>query len=184
MKNKFFQFFAVIISTFFLADQYAHSGTRIILEAENASDIQPPVVVIDAENPQNAKAAKGASGGKYIEIAQGVGKPAEGGLPGNATLNFRIEKGGDYYIWARCFWQDGCGNSFFMQIDEKPPFIFGQDSTYETWHWIKAPKLLTPVKLTKGEHKITIRNREDGIRIDQFVITDNSRYIPVDIEEP
>jgi len=184
MKLHFLSLFLSGVLGIFFNSQSMLAETRIVLEAEDAIDVQPPVLIIDASLPQKTKPATGASGNKYIEIAQGAGKPSEGGEYGNAVLKFKIDNTGAYYIWARCFWQDGCGNSFIMQINEMRPFTFGQDSTYGTWHWVKAPKQIMPIKLEKGEHKLAIRNREDGIRIDQFIITDDPRFIPVDIEEP
>ena len=162
----------------------AAAQDRIVLEAENSTDLKEPLVIIDASKPEVAKPAQGASGNKYLEIAQGKGKPAEGGTPGQAVLKFTVKKAGTYTLWCRCFWQDGCGNSFLMQLDDQPTFIFGQDATYDVWHWVKAPAKLSQFKLSRGDHKLVIQNREDGVRIDQVVFVNDARYVPVDVEDP
>jgi hypothetical protein len=38
------------------------------------------------------------------------------------------------------------------------------------------------VKLAKGKNKVYLLNREDGIRFDQMLVTDDLNYSPVGIE--
>lgn len=156
---------------------------RVLIEAETATDLQEPLAIIDAAKPDAVQVAKGASGDKYLEVAPGKGKPAEGAPTGQAALKFTVAKAGTYVLWARCFWQDGCGNSVTMQLDDKPAFTFGQDSTYNAWHWVKVPPPLAQMKLSRGEHKLVLRNREDGVRFDQILLVNDARYVPVDIED-
>ena len=53
-----------------------------------------------------------------------------------------------------------------------------EDATYQTWHWVKGPKLT----LTAGQHTIRMQNREDGARMDQFMLVNSTRYVPTRVE--
>jgi hypothetical protein len=59
-----------------------------------------------------------------------------------------------------------------------------EDSTYKTWHWVHSPPRLPQLALPAGPCTLTVQNREDGVRIDQLLLTTDRRYIPVDIETP
>ncbi|MGC9320004.1 MAG: hypothetical protein ACP5KN_18375, partial [Armatimonadota bacterium] len=50
--------------------------------------------------------------------------------------------------------------------------------TYQKWHWVKGPRL----QLSAGVHTIRFQNKEDGAKLDQFMLTNNSRYVPVRAE--
>ena len=55
------------------------------------------------------------------------------------------------------------------------PAIFGKDGTYQVWHWVKGKTY----NLTAGWHYIRFQNRQDGARLDEFLLTTDSRYVPV-----
>ena len=161
----------------------AGSG-RVCLEAETAS-ITEPIEVI-AHDPQASsadKVAAAASGGSYLQIAQGKGNPPDM-TNGTARLGFHIEEPGRYEFWCRVWWGDECSNSFGMQIDDAAPFTFGQNGTYKRWHWFKGPPRLKQLELAAGEHVLLISNREDGVKLDQVLLVRSRRYVPVGIEEP
>ena len=61
MKNTSFAFFILAGLVTLSTVQFSFSGNRIVLEAENAADVQPPFFVIDASTPVNKKAAAGIS---------------------------------------------------------------------------------------------------------------------------
>lgn len=153
----------------------------ICFEAESGFDLEPPARI----GPVNAAVpgmppADGASGGKYIEIPQGAGNPPAV-TTGSIAYRFTIAKAGTYYLWCRAWWLDECGNSVGVQVNELPPFTLG-DSTFKTWHWVKAPPRLKQLNLAAGEHTLMLLNREDGVRIDQILLTTDRRFVPVDAE--
>lgn len=151
-------------------------GQEIVFEAENAEKTVSPVRIVKIEN-EKSKQNK-VSGNKFIEIKQGAGTGAKAG--GSATYKFKVTTAGNYYLWARVWWLDSCGNSFMVKLNNGPSFTFGNDNTYQNWHWVKARVKL---KLKKGEQTLQISNREDGIKIDQFFITSDREHIPVGIEK-
>ena len=138
---------------------------------------------VNAAAPPGGNAAAvlaDSSGGQYLEIPEGVGKPPD--VNGDATLEFSLEKAGTYVLWCRVWWLDGCGNSIGIAIDGGKDFTFGQDATYKKWHWVKSPPRLEQLTLPAGKHTLKLMNREDGIAIDQILFTTNTRYVPVGIE--
>ncbi len=48
------------------------------------------------------------------------------------------------------------------------------DATYQQWHWVRGHKF----DLSNGYHRIRFQNREDGAKLDQFLLTTSSRYVP------
>jgi len=157
-----------------------HTGkpdeTSIFIEAEEfTGELEPPMTV--SEDPD-------ASGGKCIHIEGGSGAPGGKnpvtGIPyparhGAAAYQFTVQTAGKYRFWGRKFWEDGCGNSFTLLVNGLPPVIFGQDGTYDSWEWLAAPVLFD---LPAGENVIEILNREDGVRLDKFLLTTHLDFVP------
>jgi len=125
------------------------------------------------------KPVKGAVEQAYLEVPLGAGKPPKV-KAGMAKIALEIPADGGYTFWLRTYWEGECSNTLQVQIDEQPPFLVGGDATYHSWHWIKFPvsKLTPAPKLTKGSHTITILHREDGVRLDQLLLTTSPRFVP------
>jgi hypothetical protein len=162
----------------------ARADETICLDAASARSIEAPMEIVAASNaPLDIRDTimKGASGGRYLEIAQGKGNPPKREA-GQAVFTVTVPADGDYTLWCRAFWSDECGNSFLINLDQAKPFIIGEDSTFKTWHWVKAPVRLKQLTLTKGVHALTVRNREDGVCLNQLLLTSDKQYVPVDVE--
>lgn len=178
MKPLFCAFFLLACGS------VSQAGMNILIEAGSAREIHAPMRLVklsDDTSEKPAKPIKGAAHDTYLEIPQGAGKPPA--VNGDASLPFKIDQKGTYYLWARVWWMDGCGNSFELSIDDGKAFILGQDATYNRWHWVKIKARLSQLKLDVGEHVLKIANREDGVAVDQILLTRNKRYVPVGIEE-
>jgi hypothetical protein len=52
-------------------------------------------------------------------------------------------------------------------------------STYGEWQWHRCNRLLD---LEAGENLIEVLNREDGVRLDKFILTADLDFIPQGIE--
>ena len=160
-----------------------HAGDAICFEAESMVGVTEPMELVDAaKTPSDGivKAVKGASGAKYLQIAIGKGKAPK--VSCQTTFAFDVDKEAPYYLWCRVWWDGECSNSFTMTLDDGLPFIFGEDATYNAWHWVKAPPRLKQLNLSKGRHTLTIKNREDGVRLDQILLTVDKSHVPVDTE--
>jgi hypothetical protein len=70
-------------------------------------------------------------------------------------------------VWFRVWWQDGCGNSLAAGIDGALPLLVGNDGTYNAWHWVHG----FDADLAAGAHVLALAPREDGIRLDQILVT-------------
>jgi hypothetical protein len=162
----------------------ARAGDAVCFDAVTAEKIEAPMAIAAASNAPaeyRDQLVKGASGGLYLQIAQGKGYPPNV-TTGMALFTFTVAQDGDYYLWCRTWWLDECGNSFSMSIDDARPFIFGEDSTFKSWHWVRASLRLKQLTLTKGKHTLTVRNREDGVYLNQILLTLDKKYVPVDVE--
>lgn len=157
----------------------------ICFEAESSADVSAPVKAArpGTRSPAtDAQALRAASGRGYLEIPEGSGNPPEI-KAGSARFAFDIREAGKYYLWCRVWWDNECGNSLRIGIDEARSFTFGQDATYKRWHWVKAPPRLKQLNLSRGGHALTVLNREDGIKLDQLLLVNSRHYVPVGIEE-
>ena len=148
------------------------NARRIVVEAEDieAGSIELPMVL--EHHPD-------ASGGRCLSVPGGAGKPGYGAgagkeVFGKAVYSVDIPSSGDYVFHGRAFWMNGCGNSFKLVIDQSRAQAFS-DQLYDKWHWVRGPTF----ELSAGTHHITILNREDGVKLDQFLLTTDTGYRPV-----
>mgnify|MGYP001472022611 CR=1 FL=1 len=151
------------------------AGHRLCLEAESGERLEAPAVVV-------SNGVEGASGA-YVEIPEGAGNPPKV-QAGKVSFSFNTPADASYTLWARVWWEGECSNSFTVGIDDQPAFLFGENATYKAWHWVKYPvsRTAAPIKLAKGRHTLTFHNREDGVRLDQVLLSADKRFVPVDIE--
>jgi len=117
------------------------------------------------------------SGRGYLEIPWDRNKTK--GL-GSATYRIRVTKPGLYYLWARTFWQNGCGNSISVKVNGQAPVILGEDGTYDHWHWVGGT---ARVKLNAGLNTFEVQNRETGVRVDQVFLCESANYAPAGIRK-
>ncbi|MBS3150145.1 hypothetical protein J4455_05685 [Candidatus Woesearchaeota archaeon] len=141
------------------------------LETEYATIGLPMAVYNDSQ----------ASNGRYIGsyVSDGYGQ-----------LQFIISNPGIYYLWMRTKWSGGSSNSLFVSVDNQPEIEFGNDYTFNGWHWINSfqshevPEIVT-LQLSAGSHLIKIRGREAGglFGVDKILLTGNPNYIPNELGE-
>lgn len=136
---------------------------KICFEAENTTSIKPSLAkMLPGKSPFY-------SGNGFIDIP--LSAPAKVGA---ATYKINVTVPGNYFLFARAFYSAGGGNSISILVNGVP-LVLGEDGTYAKWHWISNP---TPVRLKKGINNFTLTNRETGVRIDQFFLTNDSAYEP------
>jgi hypothetical protein len=188
----------IILIQLVTATCLVHAQSHVCFEAESSTNIVPLMQIGGPEIAVTNKAwttTTGASGNRYIDVPQSPvtniaekadskakSKP-EKVIPGSASFEFDVSEAGPHQLWCLVWWFDSCGNSASISIDGAKPFSFGQDRTYKRWHWIKAPPRLKQLNLKKGRHKMVFSVREDGIRIDQILITNDEDFVPVGIED-
>ncbi len=116
-------------------------------------------------------------------------------------------KEGEYVFWARCWFSNSCADSFYFSIDRDDPVDKNGDGDYDdtgdlngpeemahptwkVWKWVEFRS--KTFRLKPGKHVLKIFNREDGIKIDQFLLAlvdpatgdREDAYYPVEVEEP
>jgi hypothetical protein len=152
------------------------------------------VIAVEAESgeieaPVRIAGDTGTSGSKCIEVPEGAGKPAsDDEVLGRAVYrNVSVPEKGEYRMYCRVSWWDACGNSFKFVFDpgtvrervvlaEDPNWMPGD--AWGEWHWSGPRK----VKLDAGTHVVEVRNKEDGVRLDGFILTLDRRYVPQGIQ--
>jgi arylsulfatase A-like enzyme len=141
-------------------------------EAEHADTIISPLETASDED---------ASKGQYLYTPNGTGNhytPA----PAMATYTVTIPQPDIYIMWGQVMVTDLRDNSFFMQVDNGPDYLWEIEQG-KNWHWDKVndhKNKLDPVMfyLTSGIHTIKIKVREDGTKLDRILLTNDQTFVP------
>ena len=140
-------------------------SAKVCFEAEKPVKIESPLRKVMGQG-------SAVSGGGFLEIPWDQNKTK--GI-GSATYSFNAPQAGVYTLWARCYWANGCGNSILASVNGSDGKILGEDGTYDSWHWVGGR---ARVKLKAGKNTLVLKNRETGVRVDQFFLSQDSDYTP------
>jgi arylsulfatase A-like enzyme len=141
------------------------------LEAERAFFVVPPFQIAIDED---------ASGEKYIFSPEGSGDHYKPGLI-MVTYTVKIAQADDYVLWGRVIAASEEDDTFFVQIDD------GFYNTWNieignSWHWdvVNNRGRIDPVifSLKKGTHTVKIVLREDGVKLDKMLLTNDLDFVP------
>ncbi len=165
---------------------------RTVIEKGSSSEQRHDVfTVIEAKDalrvvmPARLKDDPSAAGGQALVIPDETGTPPAGEEPdlkyGGAEYEIDLPAAMQAKIWLRVWWEGSCANTLSVRTEgmEKAVTV-GNDGTYNVWHWLEAP---LSMKFDAGKNKILILNREDGIRLDQILVTTDQHYVPQGIEQ-
>ncbi|MFP4027129.1 MAG: hypothetical protein ACLFWL_05005 [Candidatus Brocadiia bacterium] len=94
--------------------------------------------------------------------------------PAKASVPLTIPADGLYRIWARTKWNPPDGNSFSARIGKRDPVTVGEDQTFGRWHWVPVGGF----RLTAGTIPVRIECRQDGIALDQLLVTSDPDFQP------
>ena len=122
-------------------------------EAESAEEIITPFEI--KVDPQT-------SGGRFVQVSSGEGK---------LIHNLWIERTGEYTLWGRCKWTNGCSDSVLVIINEEHKSILGNDANYDVWHWVEGSSCL----FHKGYNEIIIEDVERTVQVDSFLLTTSKK---------
>ena len=147
-------------------------NAKVCFEAEKPVSIESPLKKV------TGKPGK-ISGGGYLEIPWDENKTK--GI-GHATYSINAPKAGTYYLWARTFWANGCGNSVKAGVgtNKDDAKLLGEDGTYDAWHWVGGRGRVT---LKAGKNTFTMYNSETGVQVDQFFLCTDPDYTPVGVRQ-
>jgi len=162
--------------------------TTIVFEAENVRNLTGRAFHI-AKFAENANGK--VSGNQVLEIAKLA--PGEKVAKDEITYHVKVPKAGIYYFWARTYWANGCGNSFWVKVEGydtgENAWVLGGDGTYNSMHWVNLndgsnnskPR---PLRLHSGQVTITLIAKEGGVKADQFLLTSDSGKTPAGVYKP
>ena len=99
-----------------------------------------------------------------------------------------VKQAGKYYLWARVLALDSQHDSFFIDWQPQGP----QDSETKRiggdwhlgqgpdWRWIplKLNNEVTPLELTSGQWRLTLRPRERDGCVNHFILTTDPHFTP------
>ncbi len=149
------------------------NNAKVCFEAEKAVKVESPLKI------NNAGKSSKYSGSGFLDIPWDKNKTK--GI-GSATYRVNVKSAGTYYLWARTFWANGCGNSIAMSVNGGTTLTLGEDGTYDKWHWVGGTSGHR-VKLNAGVNTFVIKNRETGVRVDQVFLSQDGNYTPTGIRK-
>jgi hypothetical protein len=144
---------------------------KLLLEAENGTLTSPFVSASDSK----------ASAGKYAWVPNGEGRNSKPeNDAGTIVFTFDIPAAGDYAFWGRVLAKNGRDNSFFVAVDNGDFAAWHvKKSTSWIWDSLKHGSSSDLVMyLEAGRHTLTIKQREDGTKLDKILITNDPSYVP------
>jgi hypothetical protein len=142
------------------------STSTIALEAEAGSRTAPMAVGNDAT----------ASGGKFVQVPKGTGSnytDSTNGGPGEVRFTINIPQAGTGILWARTIAPDNSSNSFYVTRNGSLVVEWSVPGS-STWKWNKVVNL----SLGAGSVNLAFRQREDGTKLDQIILTNDSNFNP------
>lgn len=119
------------------------------IEAEDCLEVAAPFVIVPAND---------ASGNRALMVPDGTAKGE-----GHAIYTVVIPQGGNYELFARVLWQDGCGNSVRFDVGASSCVL--ADEVFGEWHLLRGQRRFD---LQAGVTTVVVNNLEDGIRIDYW----------------
>jgi hypothetical protein len=151
---------------------------RPVIITLNATD-KAEFWLLEAEAPEEPPSgamklvgSNDASGNRVLEIPEAPGNKGKG------AARYRIADlpAGDYKLWLRVHWADGCSNSIGLASGTARTVI--ADEVFKKWHWLASPR---PMTSKGGPMEFELRNLEAGVKIDQLLITPDTKYVPYGI---
>jgi len=134
----------------------------VVLNAASAESVVQPFAV---------RADAGSATGTVLALGERRGSED---CSGAARLSFSLPVPGRRHVWARVLWRDACSNSLTFSLGNAPGRVVGQDAVFGLWHWVTVGAFDLPA----GEHQLTIREREDGVALDQVLLTADEGFVP------
>jgi len=128
-----------------------------------------------------------ASAGSYITVAAGNNSPSSAPTStteGVAKYTFSVAGSGTYRIWARVIAPTTADDSFWIRIGSSSAWINWNGMPLgSAWHWVQVKAngatSAATFNLTAGiDNELQVAYREDGAKLDAFIITDSTSFNP------
>lgn len=141
-----------------LSWESAGAQVRICFEAEHCNLLVPPFEIWEDVK---------ASGGRCLILREGAGAGgARADGNGYAIFGIRVPRTGAYSVWGRALWRHVCSNSMYIAFGDGQRRKTIAGGVLGRWAWRRGPT----VHLAAGEQLVWLKNREDGVAIDQIML--------------
>ena len=126
-----------------------------------------------------------ASGGAYVWTPGEIG--GRGIVPGSVSWQLEVKDAGKYHLWGRVQAPTPEDDSFlvslnvgaFLQSGTRGPLLMPRTDWHlgqsPNWTWREFPVDMT---LPKGPVVLTLHTREDGAKIDNLILTNDTTFQP------
>jgi hypothetical protein len=138
----------------------------ITLEAESGRLTAPMIVASDSS----------ALNGKFVQVPEGAGNntnDSSNGGPGQVQFTINIPQSGTHVLWARTIAPNSASDSFYVTRNGALLKKWSAPVS-TTWKWSKIAKF----SLSAGTVNLAFRQREDGAKLDQIILTTNLDFTP------
>lgn len=167
------------------SDHPFQTAELLASQAEQRSAADPSTILLEAEAatltaPMASAADAAASGGRYIQVPnngqnQTLAVNAVGA--GVARFNFTITVPGTYQVFGLSSAATAADQSFFIGADNAAlvPWILPQTTAF-AWSVANNNTATLSFNLTAGAHTLTVRQRQDGSKLDRIAISTAAVY--------
>ena len=156
------------VSLFVGLRQSPSEKLSIWIDAARPISIEYPMEIVEI----------GPNGELGLHLPSDAGRGWNNEGVGEATYQFYAPQDGTYTLWAWCLWHDECTDAVYVQFDDLPKAILGNDPVYDEWHWVKG----FAVPLKKGFHRLTLSNHSPNIAILKMFLTNDAFGVPPDAD--
>ncbi len=164
--------------TFFTDLTFTEDQGLIIIEAEDYSDCEYGSDVAEDSNWTLETNFSNYTGQGYMESGPDIKvKTGDTTLGPHLKYNLSLPNTGSYHIWIRMSAPDGGGDSIHVGLNGIAMTFGGvglSTSPNADWNW----EMITVNVTSPGLNQLDIWMREDGVRIDSLVITDDTSFVP------
>lgn len=88
-------------------------------------------------------------------------------------FKFKVETPGAYYVYVNMSNPDNGADSYYIAMDGRYEYIGATGEQLGDTKWFGEKR---PIELSAGEHTLTVFAREDGLTINQILITQNAEF--------
>ncbi|MBO58371.1 MAG: hypothetical protein CMA77_05185 [Euryarchaeota archaeon] len=167
---------------------YFINNGSITIETEEPTSM---VVANSSMAPEWVEVTSSSAGGNtYLMTDNDIGWFANSAGEGpRMDYSIDFDSNGTYYLWLRMNGTDENGNSVHIGLDQTPLTNGGglHTTNYGSWEWsnmawdgAQATQLQFDIS-SPGRYTLNIWPEEDGVSIDQLLITDSWSFVPSQI---
>jgi len=156
---------------------------------KESTDVDNRTVIIEAEDgvltaPMTRTNDGNTSGGQYLQVPNGNGgffqQPNTNNI-GSAIYDVEITEAGTYRLWGLVQSANTDDDSYYVRVDNGNFLTWQTSITGNNWQWDLSTDQnnggnIHEFNLTPGTHRIEIRRRQDGAKLDMIALTSDLNF--------